>query len=163
MAAGYKIKQKLGADKTYVRPKVTKTEKLTPDEISKMLEGYKVVEDFTDVPLGTHVRYFIKDKVTGKDLFRTGGFIENKKGLPEYITLANGKIGWPVQLKGATVFVKMSNKEQVTGLQNSYEKKLVKYQAELQKYKKALAERDEIIRKLKTYIKANMAVSVKKK
>jgi hypothetical protein len=157
MASGYKIKQKLGTDKTYVRPKVTKNEKLTADQISKMLEGYKVTEDFTDVPIGTHLRYFLRDKKTGKDLFRTGGFLENKKGLPTYIMVTNGTKTWSVQLNTATVFVKMSNKEQVTGLQNSYEKKLLKYQAELQKYKKALTEKDEIIRKLKTYIKANMA------
>ena len=40
----------------YKKPKVTKRQQLTKEDIIKLLENYEEVEDISDVPLNTHVR-----------------------------------------------------------------------------------------------------------
>jgi hypothetical protein len=103
---------------TYKQPKYTYTEKLTKEEIASKLEDYKKVNDISTVLNGTHLRYFItKD---GKKLFRMGGHIINKDGLPEYIVLSNGKNSWSVQLDGTTFFQKMSNLDMLFPIDFAY-------------------------------------------
>ena len=46
----------------YKRPKTTAQDKLTPKEIQDLLADYVEVENIKDVPLDTHIRYFLKDK-----------------------------------------------------------------------------------------------------
>lgn len=134
-----KYTKKLGSDKTYKRPKITYQEKLTAKEIAEKMQGYEKVHDIEDVPLNTHLRYFLI-KEDGTRVFRNGGFLHNKKNAEKYVMLSNGKYVWSVQVKDAVFFKKMSHKEEIEALHNIYKKKL--------------EEKDAIISKLKTYIKA---------
>lgn len=90
----------------YKRPKTTAQDKLTPKEIQDLLADYVEVENIKDVPLDTHIRYFLKDK--GKKLFRTGGFLVNKRESDKYIILTNRKISWSVDTKKSILFRKLS-------------------------------------------------------
>jgi hypothetical protein len=134
-----KFVQRLGTDKTYNKPKVTYQEKLSADEIAQKLQGYEKVDDIVDVPLDTHIRYFI-NQPDGSQLFRTGGFLRNKQNADEWIYLDNGKNSWCVQTKGAVFFKKLSHKDEIDAIHEQYKKKL--------------EERDKIIAKLKNYIRA---------
>lgn len=133
-----KYQQKLGSDKNYHRPKVTYQEKLSAEEIKKKLEGYSKVKDISQVPLNTHLRYFVIEK-NGNKLFRTGGFLHNKENYQTYVMLSNGKNVWSVQTENTIFFQKMNHKDEIASLREHYEKKL--------------EEKDEIIEKLKKYIK----------
>ena len=133
-----KNSKKIGADKSYKRPKVTHTEKLTADEIAEKLQGYEKVDDIAEVPLNTHLRYFTKEK-DGTQLFRSGGFLKNKTNAEKYVYLTNGKIDWVVQTATATFFSKMSQKEEIAAIHRQYQKKL--------------EEKDRVINLLRKYIK----------
>ena len=130
--------KKLGADKSYKRPKVTYQEQLTADEIAEKLQGYEKVDDISEVPLNTHLRYFKTEK-DGTQTFRTGGFLQNKTNASTYVMLSNGKSVWSVQVKNTVFFRKLTHKEEITAIHNLYKKKL--------------KEKDAIINKLKQYIK----------
>ena len=90
----------------YKRPKKTAQDKLTPKEIQELLADYIEIENIKDVPLDSHIRYFLKDK--GKKLFRTGGFLVNKRESDKYIILTNRKISWSVNTKKSILFRKLS-------------------------------------------------------
>ena len=100
----------------YVRPEVTKTDQLTPEEISKLLKDYKKIEsieELAQVPLNTHIRYFSVDPEKGTMNFRTGG-IYFRSGLPTYIMLKSSIEGakpWSVQIKNAVFYRIMSQTE----------------------------------------------------
>lgn len=130
--------KKLGTDSQYKRPKKTFQEKLTNDQINDKLKGYERVEDISDVPLNTHIRYFLK-MPDGTQAFRTGGFLHNKKEADTYVMLSNGQHIWSVQVKDAIFFRKMTHHEEIQALHNHYQK--------------LLSEKDEKIDKLKKYIK----------
>jgi hypothetical protein len=101
-----KSETRLSTD-SYKRPILTYTDKLTRDEINNKLDDYIEVKDgFKSVPEGTHIRYFSKVNKTYK--FRVGGTLINKKGLPDYIVLSNGKKSWSVQMKDTIFFKKIS-------------------------------------------------------
>lgn len=130
---------KLGSDRSYKRPKVTTQEKFSEEEIADKLTGYKRANKkiLIDVPLGTHIRYFTN--VDGKNKFRTGGSLKNKKLDDGYIILeANGKT-WSVQLANSIIFTKMSHRDEITELKQYYEDEIKK--------------RDNIIKKLKKKVK----------
>lgn len=113
--------QKLGSDPNYKRPKVTYQEQLTAEEIAEKLQGYQKVDNIGDVPLNTHIRYFItKD---GQQVFRMGGLLQNKMNSDTYVYLSNGRDSWPVQVNGTIFFRKMSHKEEVDTLHDVYKKK----------------------------------------
>jgi len=133
--------KKLGTDQSYKRPKVTFQEKLSADEIAEKLQGYEQVADIAEVPLQTHLRYFIKDE-NGNQVFRLGGFLYNKTNAEKFVMLSNGKNVWSVQVKNTVFFKKMSQKEEIDSLHKQYQKKI--------------AEKDQIIDKLKKYIKENL-------
>jgi hypothetical protein len=133
-----KFVKKLGSNKDYKRPKTTYQEKLSADEIAQKLQGYEKVDDISEVPLNTHLRYFITQK-DGSQVFRTGGFLHNKQNADVYVMLSNGKNIWSVQVKGTTFFKRMSQKEEIAALHRHYKKKII--------------ERDKIINELKAKIK----------
>jgi len=128
----------------YKRPELTFTDKLSTDEIKEKLKGYKrvnTVGELEQIPLGTHIRYF--DYKDDEYLFRTGGILLNKKGIPNYIVLGNGKKSWCPQIKTCAFFKQMNNNEikteyaevletqvkQISELKKKLTKKIVKYKA----------------------------------
>ena len=133
--------KKLGTDKNYKRPKVTYQEKLTKEEIKEKLEGYVKVTDLKEVPLNTHMRYFIIQD-DGKKLFRTGGFLINKIDYKKYVIISNGGFSWSVQVKNTIFFRKMDHQEEIEHIHKMYEQKL--------------KEKDKEIKKLKAYIKKKL-------
>ncbi len=115
---------------------------LTPDEIKKKLEDYKLVKDIDDVGLNTHLRYFMIDEKTGKKHFRLGGFLtKNEK---DYIVLSNGQLSWSVQKNNSTFFQKLSNSE----IKEEVENKLIK------KYEKTIIALNDENTRLKNVIKS---------
>lgn len=104
-------------NKTIATPRkkpLTKTEKLTKEEIQNLLLDYDKVDDIKTVILGTHVRYFISENNENK--FRMGGNL--KMIMNDHLILRNA-VGyeWKVFLKGATFFKKMS----IDDIKNTYE------------------------------------------
>jgi hypothetical protein len=118
-----KYTQRLGDDKTYKRPDVTYQEKLTKEEIKEKLDGYVKVIDINDVPLNTHMRYFIIDK-DGNKVFRTGGMLQNKDNADTYVILSNGKLSWSVQIENAIFFKKLTHNDELNIIHEMYKKKL---------------------------------------
>jgi NADPH:quinone reductase-like Zn-dependent oxidoreductase len=119
-----KFTRKLGADASYVRPKTTLQDQLSADEISKKLEGYIKVDDISEVPIDTHLRYFTKKNPNDNYVFRLGGRLVNKTNASKYVILSNGTNSWPVQVKNTVFYKKMSNMEHVDQVHQSYKKKL---------------------------------------
>lgn len=118
----------------YNRPKTTYQDTLTEKDIKEQLKDYTSVVDVIDLPINTHIRYFVLNKSTGERKFRLGGYItkiEPKKG---YIILSNGKTSWSVQIKNTIFFKKMSIDE----IREEYEQKIVKYKKEIKKLKQSL-------------------------
>lgn len=119
----FKYSKPLGSDKSYKRPEITYQEQLSKEEIREKLQGYVKVNDISEVPTNTHMRYFIKGK-DGKMVYRNGGFLVNKNNADIYIMMSNGKDTWSVQTQGAVFYRKMSHKEEIDGLRHQYEKKI---------------------------------------
>ena len=138
-----KFTKKLGAD-NYKRPKVTLQEQLSAEEIAEKLQGYVRVADgeIEDVPLDTHLRYFILDE-DGSQQFRLGGFLKNKTNANKYVVLSNGKNSWSVQVNNTVFFRKLNHQEELEQIHELYRKKL--------------KEKDDVIKKLKKYIKLKIA------
>jgi hypothetical protein len=126
----------------YKRPELTLTDQLSHDDIKEKLKGYKrvnTVDELEQISLGTHIRYF--DYKDDEYLFRTGGILLNKKGIPDYIVLGNGKKSWCVQIKTCAFFKQMNNNEikteyaevletqvkKISELKKKLTKKIVKY------------------------------------
>lgn len=137
-----KFAQKIGADKNYKRPKTTYQEQLTVAQVEEKLQGYQkvTVDELAEVPLNTHMRYFVDENGDAK--FRTGGFLDNKQNCDTYIILTNGKVKWSVQVKGAIFYKKMSQKEEIETIRSEYDKKI-------EEYKKKLAKKNELIEELR--------------
>jgi hypothetical protein len=74
------------------------------------------VEDLSQVPIGTHLRYFVNKD--GEYLFRMGGNLKRNTDLPKFIILKNA-VGaeWSVQVKDTIFYKKMS----LTEIKNEYE------------------------------------------
>ena len=90
--------------------KKTFTDNLTKEEINEKLEDYKLVEDISKVPLGTHLRYFVEKD--GTKLFRMGGNLKRNLDLPNFVVLQNAVgVEWTVQIKNTTFYKKMTIKE----------------------------------------------------
>lgn len=140
--------KKLGSDQSYKRPRNTYQEKLSAAEIAEKLEGYVKVDDIMEVPLNTHLRYF-RTLPDGSQEFRLGGFLFRKDADGVYVMLSNGKNIWSVQTDGTVFYRKMSHKEEIDALHVMYKTKL--------------KEKDEIIKKLKRYIKNKIELKTDKK
>jgi hypothetical protein len=116
--------KRLSKDTSYVRPKKTLQDTLSNDDIKDKLKEYKKVSDIRKVVIGTHMRYFAKDKVTKKPAFRLGGFLTKFGDDYKYVVLSNGTISWSVQNNADTQFwSKMNSKEIVTNLETEMEEK----------------------------------------
>jgi len=136
----------------YVKPKYTETDLLTKQEIRNLLEDY-VKENINDIPNGSHIRYFIK-KAKDKYMFRQGGFLYSKKGLPKYIVLVNNtKKTWSVQVKNAVFYRRKTYDE----IKDEYEDEIDELEKENNKLKKTIKElkhnNNLLIRELKKYKK----------
>jgi len=132
--------------------KKTFTGNLTKDEINEKLQDYKLVDDISKVPLGTHLRYFVmKD---GTKLFRMGGNLKRNLDLPKFIVLVNA-LGteWTVQVKDATFYKKMTLKEikeEYDGIIDELHEKIKKYKTKIEERDNVIAELQETIKKLKS-------------
>ena len=113
----------------------------TVDEIIEKLRGYVRVDDISEVPLNTHIRYFVKNPdgdlglgttnvdsqaqvnpARGDQSFRLGGFLVDKQNPNKYIILTNGKNSWTVQVNTATFFKKMNREEEIDFINRQYQK-----------------------------------------
>ena len=139
---------KLGKD-DYDRPKHTKTEKLTMEEIKEKLEDYVEIDDISVVPLDTHLRYFaeVTDEKTGKKkkIFRLGGFLKNKNNYDKYVVLSstpssfsNGKT-WSANTKTSIFYKKMTIAEIKEAMQDEIDELKTNYNR-LKKENKKLKE-----------------------
>jgi hypothetical protein len=99
------ITKRLTRDTSYVKPKKTYQETLTKEQIKDKLKDYKLIEDFSKVPLNTHIRYF------SNNIFRLGGFLTKIDEKLRYIVLSNNNLSWSVQLKNNIFYKKMNNEE----------------------------------------------------
>lgn len=162
MSKNYK---KLGTDSNYKKPKVTYQDQLTVEEIKEKLQGYIRVDDLEEVPIDTHLRYFVKDESGEK--FRLGGFLKNKRECHKYVMLSNGTDCWPVQVKNAIFYRKMSHSEEINYLELKYLNKIAKMEEVIHNLSKKLtklgyevsieidSDEDEIISVHKETIKNN--------
>ena len=129
----------------YRRPKKTFQDTLTEKEIRDYLVDYKKVDDITKVTLNTHVRYFVKNRETGKTNFRLGGYLNKVDAEKGYVILTNGKHSWSVQIKDAIFF----KKEETKNLLGDYEAKLKTYKQEIKRLKKENEELKYALKKIK--------------
>lgn len=134
------------------KEKKTFTSNLTKDEINEKLQDYKLVDDISKVPLGTHLRYFImKD---GNKLFRMGGNLKRNLDLPKFVVLVNA-LGteWTVQIKDTTFYKKMSIseiKEEYDGIIEELHEKIKKYKSKIDEKDNVIFELQETIKKIKS-------------
>jgi hypothetical protein len=119
----------------FERPEITYTDQLSKEEIQDKLADYSKVEDIYKVPLGVHLRYFVKKD--GQMLFRMGGQLFKNNGLPEYVILKSGtNAQWSVQVKDTVFYRKMTLAEIKEEYEDIIKKKNEKIQALKEKLKK---------------------------
>ncbi len=118
-----KFSKKLGSDSSYRRPKMTYQDQLSQDEINEKIQGYSQVDDISQVPVNTHIRYFITQD-DGSFAFRMGGFLKDKSNADKYVVLTNGKNHWSVQVKDTIFLRKMTHTEEIESLHETYRNKL---------------------------------------
>jgi hypothetical protein len=119
----------------FERPEITYTDQLSKEEIQDKLADYSKVEDIYKVPLGVHLRYFVKKD--GQMLFRMGGQLFKNNGLPEYVILKSGtNAQWSVQIKDTVFYRKMTIIEIKQEYEDIIKKKNEKIQALKEKLKK---------------------------
>ena len=119
----------------FERPEITYTDQLSKEEIQDKLADYSKVEDIYKVPLGVHLRYFVKKD--GQMLFRMGGQLFKNNGLPEYVILKSGtNAQWSVQVKDTIFYRKMTLDEIKKEYEDIIKKKNEKIQALKEKLKK---------------------------
>ena len=119
----------------FERPEITYTDQLSKEEIQDKLADYSKVEDIYKVPLGVHLRYFVKKD--GQMLFRMGGQLFKNNGLPEYVILKSGtNAQWSVQIKDTVFYRKMTINEIKEEYEDIIKKKNEKIQALKEKLKK---------------------------
>jgi hypothetical protein len=119
----------------FERPEITYTDQLSKEEIQDKLADYSKVEDIYKVPLGVHLRYFVKKD--GQMLFRMGGQLFKNNGLPEYVILKSGtNAQWSVQVKDTVFYRKMTLAEIKQEYEDLIKKKNDKIHALKEKLKK---------------------------
>jgi hypothetical protein len=119
----------------FERPEITYTDQLSKEEIQEKLADYSKVEDIYKVPLGVHLRYFVKKD--GQMLFRMGGQLFKNNGLPEYVILKSGtNAQWSVQIKDTVFYRKMTLDEIKKEYEDIIKKKNDKIHALKEKLKK---------------------------
>ena len=119
----------------FERPEITYTDQLSKEDIQEKLADYSKVEDIYKVPLGVHLRYFVKKD--GQMLFRMGGQLFKNNGLPEYVILKSGtNAQWSVQIKDTVFYRKMNLIEIKQEYEDIIKKKNEKIQTLKEKLKK---------------------------
>lgn len=114
----YKGLKKIGADK-YIKPIQTITEKLSQEEIAKLLENYKETK-INELKRGLHTRYFKKNK-DGDLEFKLGGTLLKIDKDFKYVILMEKGITWSVQ--GTSIFYQqMTQNDKVEELETIIEK-----------------------------------------
>ena len=131
-----------GANKR-VKSIKTVQENMSPDEIKKKLEEYKLSEDNSMIQPGIMVRYFNINPTTGKKQFRLGGKVI--KNETEYMVLESGnKVRWSVQKKNTIFYQKMTfaelKEELIKKISKKYEKEINDLLTENEKLKETLKE-----------------------
>ena len=140
--------KRLSRDTGYVRPKKTFQDSMSSDDIKEKLKEYKKVTDVRKVIIGTHMRYFTKDKDTKANVFRLGGFLTKFGDEYKYVILSNGSISWSVQNNSSNEFwAKMNSKEILKTAETEVEDKDKEQQHVIEKYKK-LKEKNEYMSSL---------------
>jgi hypothetical protein len=134
---------------SYKRPLITKTDRITIEDIENKLEDYIKVSDLTQITLGTHIRYFIIEK-NGNKKYRPGGFLIHNDGLPKYIRLTNNKITWSVQVNNTVFFRKMTSCEIKKECEEGYEEYINNLESKIKKLKKKV--------KMLTFENANLKI-----
>ena len=121
--------------KDYDRPKSTFTDNLTKEDVEKKLEDYKKVDDITQIPIGTNLRYFTKK---GDELvFRMGGNLKSNNGLPKFVILKNALgVEWSVQVEGTIFYKKMLVQE----IKDEYEEIIKELNGKIKKLKERIKE-----------------------
>jgi hypothetical protein len=133
-------------DTNYDRPELTYTDLLTKKDIEGILLDYEKVDDLDKVLIGTHIRYF--ENKDGELKFRVGGILKFK-GLPDYVVLNNGKVGWSVQVKKCIFFKKIS----IESIRNEYKQILIEKDIELDKLRSYIKSKEKEILNLKKELK----------
>ena len=130
----------------YIRPKVTHQDTIqNKDDMLKLLEDYERVEDIEEVPLGTHIRYVTLDK-NKKQVFRLGGNLI--KIHERYLVLSNKNHKWSVQ--------RYHYSDDLSIDDPVFDTVFWRYLPKNEIMEKKIEEQDEIIEKLKNYIKINI-------
>lgn len=115
--------------------KKTFTQNLTKEEINEKLEDYKLVDDISKVPLGTHLRYFTNKN--GQKIFRMGGNLKRNLDLPNFVILQNAVgVEWSVQVKDTLFYKKMS----ITEIKEEYDKIILDLHDKIKKLKNRIKE-----------------------
>ena len=149
------ITKRLSRDVNYKKPDQTYQSTLNKEDIAKKLEDYSRVElkNINQVPLNTHIRYFVINPKTGEKQFRLGGYVTKIDIQNKYIVLSNGNFTWSVQFANTLFYKKMTTneyKEQVvTEIEDDIKKKmdyLIKENKELKKVIKEI--KDTTIKKI---------------
>lgn len=96
----------------YQRPNTTYQDRLTNQDIKELLKDYIIVENIKDLPIGTHVRYYVYDSQTKNRKFRTGGNLIQIDSLGRFVKLAAGPVKWSVQVVN-TLFYKKLNSDEI--------------------------------------------------
>jgi len=134
------------SDTNYNRPELTYTDLLTKKDIEGLLLDYEKVDNLDLVRIGTHIRYF--ENKDGELKFRVGGTLK-VKGLPDYIILNNGTVGWSVQVKSCIFFRKLL----IEDVKNEYKQLLINKDIELEKLRFYIKTKEKEILALKKELK----------
>jgi hypothetical protein len=102
--------KRLTRDKSYNKPAQTFQESLTNAQIKDALKEYKKTTNILQVPINTHIRYFITDK-KGNKVFRLGGVLTKIGDNQQYVILSNGTFSWSAQIATSIFYQKMSEAE----------------------------------------------------
>ncbi len=141
--------KRLSTDTNYKKVGKSYQDNLSPDEIKQKLEEYKPVYDISNVPLNSHIRYFIFDPKTNKKQFRLGGFLTKIE--KDYIVLSNGSLSWSVQKKTSVFYQKMSlqeiKQEIISTVSKTMGKKLEQLKEENRLLKQTLKDVKKTVRK----------------
>jgi len=115
------ITKRLSRDINYRKPEQTYQETLTDEQIAEKLVDYTRVKgpDIFDIPLGTHIRYFVIDQKTGKKQFRLGGNLTKIGDNKEYLVCSNGISSWCIQLSNSLIYKKLSINELKEKIKNT--------------------------------------------
>ena len=140
--------KRLSRDTGYVRPQKTYQDSLSSDDIKEKLKEYKRVNDIRKVIIGTHIRYFTKNKDTKTNVFRLGGFLSKFGEDYKYIILSNGTVSWSVQINGLNdIWAKMNSKEILKTAETEVEEQSNVQKQAVEKYQK-LKEKTEYMTQL---------------